>query len=158
MANLKQTPGSTPVFVSIHGDRFGISAGDPGNAGLVLDGYPVAATATGPLTQTSASSALTALAGGGNSSLTPVLASNNNLASVVATTSDSFQLPKSFPGAEITVLNEGAASAAIFPFYTSSDIINALTSGVSLPVGSSRVATFVCNVAGKWRSYTSATS
>lgn len=154
----RQTPGNSPGFVSIHGNRFGIGPGDAGNANLILDGYAVAATAGGGLTQNSASSGITALAGGALSSLTPLIASNNNLITVCATTSDSVQLPKAFLGAEITIGNEGAATAAIFPFFGSSDIINVLTSGVALPLASSRVTVLTCNLPGKWRSNTGSTS
>jgi len=113
---------------------------------------------SGGLMTNSASSALTALAGGAYSSLTPQLANTYNLLSVVATTSDCVMLPSSAVGLAVTVLNEGAATAAIFPFFGSTDHINVLSSATSYPLASSHVSEFICNVVGKWRSISATTS
>jgi hypothetical protein len=146
------------VYHSIYGNRFGIQ-GVPGSATLSLDSFPVATTPNGGLTYTSVSSAaITALAGGTLTASTPVLNKNTNIVGTVATTSDSVQLPPSSPGLEVILLQEGAATAAVFPAIGTTDIINALTTGTSLPVGTSKMVVFSCVLPGKWRSATTATS
>lgn len=177
--------GTSQILVSIHGKRLGIGqnqvGGVDGSAPLILDGNIVAspnptdvevhgsvqlaqslsATTPGGQFYNSTSSAITALAGGALSSLTPTLFDAYNTIAVCATTSDSVQLPQATAsqlGREITVANEGAAAAAIFPANGSSDIINILTSGVALPLSSSKLAAFYCTAVGKWRSVTGATS
>lgn len=178
--------GSTPILLTIHGKRLGIGypqvGGVDGSNPLILDGNIIAspnptdlevhgsislaqslsATTPGGKILNSTSSAITALAGGGYSSLTPVLNDSYNLIAVCATTSDSVQLPvaalTSTLGTQITVKNEGAATGAIFPLLATTDIINALTTGVAIPLATVKTMTFTAEAVGKWGTRCSATS
>ena len=153
--------GAARALVTILGSRLGIGARNPyntsnagpGTASLILDGYNVVSPPNGGVTVTSANGGIVALAGGGATSLTPVLGSNLNRITTVATTSDSVQLPPSIPGMEIFVCQEASLSAAVFPNYGTTDIINALTTGVSLALGSSRIGQFFCVSSGYWRAF-----
>lgn len=177
--------GTAAILLSIHGKRLGIGqntvGGVDGSAALILDGNIIASpnptdievhgsimlaqssasTTRGGQLYNSTSSAITALAGGALSASTPVLNDKYNTIAVCATTSDSVALPQATAanlGCEIHVGNEGAATAAVYPANGSSDIINILTSGVGLPLASSKTATFYCTAVGKWRSVAGATS
>lgn len=174
--------GSTPILLSIHGKRLGIGqaqvGGVDGSAPLILDGNIIASPnpadvevhgsislANGNLIggqiYDSVSSGYTATAGGVQTSASPVLGDRYNTIAVAATTSDCVSLPPATAanvGRDIKVANEGAATAAVFPSFGTTDIINILTSGVAVPLASSRVANFICTAVGKWRSVTSITS
>lgn len=103
---------------------------------------------------TSFQGTITALAGGGFSSATPVLNAAFNEITVVATGGDSVALPSAQVGLAITVTNGGANSANIFPQPL--DIINAQGAGASIALAAAATADFVCTKAGVWKRYTSA--
>lgn len=177
--------GSTPILLSIHGKRLGIGqaqvGGVDGSAPLILDGNIIASPNPGDKEihgsislangassgvqggnfYDSVSSGYTATAGGVQTSVSPVMVDRYNTLSTVATTSDCVSLPQATAanvGLDLKIGNEGAATAAIFPFFGTTDIINIQTSGVAFPLASSRVANFICTAVGKWRSVTSITS
>jgi hypothetical protein len=86
---------------------------------------------------------IVAHAGGGNANATPLNGWLNTIVTVV-TAADSVMLPPGYAGAEITVLNRGAASAQVFGFQStiSGDVVTdtiipvaggaAVTTGVAL--------------------------
>lgn len=152
--------GKNQALLTIHGDRLGITAPDSlGNSALLLDGIPIAG-ASG-FEYTSGRSGITALAGGTQSSLTPVLAATVNVLNTVATTSDSVMLPSlagAFPPAipgqnggkaiSCTVINQGAAAGAVFP--SSGEQINILAANASFAVASSGITNFYAVSSGHW--------
>ncbi len=93
------------------------------------------------------SPAVTAHAGGGQTSATLLTSSFNNI-TVVANAADSVKLPASSVGTVITVSNQGANAAQIFG--TSPDTINGVATGtgISIPVGA--IFVFTCAVVGNW--------
>lgn len=147
------TLGKTDALLTIHGRRLGISSPDStGNASVLLDGYGVAGISG--LQYQSGASAITALAGGGQSLSAPVLNAEVNLISTVATTSDSVMLPitaGNIPAGgalTIMVMNNAANAAAVFP--SSGDAINALSANASLALASSGFTLFSCISSGHW--------
>jgi len=103
----------------------------------------------GAINNAKATNAITAFAGGGQSSGT-LLTSAINSITVCATAGDSVRLPTSVAGQVIQVSNLGSTYANVFPI--SGDLIDALSANtaLSLPVGKS--LTFTCSVAGSWKS------
>ncbi|CAM2142677.1 conserved protein of unknown function [Pararobbsia alpina] len=97
---------------------------------------------------------ITAHAGGGQSSATPLPASINRV-TTVASANDSVLLPASAPGMILTVVNATATNAmAVFPAGT--DAINALSASTAFSVAAGKTATFYCTNAGQWHSILSA--
>lgn len=98
-------------------------------------------------TQETVAPAVTAHAGGGQTSATLLTASFNNI-TTVANAADSVKLPPSSVGTTITVSNQGANAAQIFG--TSPDTINSVATGtgISIPVGA--IFVFTCAVVGNW--------
>jgi hypothetical protein len=98
---------------------------------------------------------ITALAGGGQSSLTL-----NNLTSFhritkVTSGNDSVTLPKAKSGLLVIVANADAANSAnVFPF--SADAINALSANSAFAVAANKVCLFICASDGQWHSLTTA--
>jgi len=96
----------------------------------------------------------TALAGGGQSAVSPLVSINRF--TVVVNNGDSATLPVAQPGMTVIVINDGAHSLNIFPAL--GDTINALgtNNAFSLATGQSPLA-FYCTsgilngVAGQWR-------
>jgi len=97
---------------------------------------------------TSFASAITAFAGGGQTSATQL---NNcvNEVVTVASAADSVKLPRSYPGAEVVVINAHAANA-IQVFGTSPDTINGVATGTGVSQAATKSAVYRCPVAGKW--------
>ena len=94
--------------------------------------------------------ALTAAAGGGQSSALELNYRNSRI-TTVATAADSVVLPVAQPGMQMTVVNADAADAlAIFP--ASGDAINALAADASISVAANKTITFYCVKAGLWHS------
>jgi len=95
----------------------------------------------------SAADALTAFAGGGQSSALPLTKQVNRI-TTVATAADSVKLPASAAGLQIWVINSGANAMQVFGAGT--DTINdvATATGVSQPANS--IECYTCSVAGKW--------
>jgi hypothetical protein len=94
---------------------------------------------------------ITALAGGGQTGATLLQPGMNRL-TTVATTADSCQLPPSFPGAIVIVINAGANATNVFANAGTTDVINALSTTTALSVAANSTTIFFCAVAGKWNS------
>lgn len=93
--------------------------------------------------------AITAFAGGGQSSATALTSTINSI-TTCATAADSVKLPTATAGSIVQVSNLGAAYASVFP--ATGDLIDALAANasISLPVGGSLF--FTCSVTGSWKS------
>ena len=94
-------------------------------------------------------SAITALAGGGLTSATPVLTEEFNRVTVVATIGDSVVLPAATAGLRVLVTNTGAAALDVFP--ATGEAINALAVTTALRINTQSTMAFQCNVAGTWQ-------
>lgn len=94
-------------------------------------------------------SGLTAHAGGGQGSATPLPAMINRV-TTVASIADSVVLPASQPGLQIMVVNAGANSMNVFPLGT--DQINALGASTAFAVAATKVCEFYCTNSGQWHS------
>ena len=113
----------------------------------------------------SAKSGITALAGGGQtiaSGNANVCSAYINEVATVATANDSLILPIGIPGTEVTIINDGAASAQVYGQPTNAttgvgetiaphnSVTQAATAtGVALPSGNTGV--FSCFSPGKWK-------
>lgn len=97
----------------------------------------------------SATDAITAYAGGGQTNGT-VLSSYINRVTTVATAGDSIKLPTATAGADLIVINATATSMNVFPFLGS--YINALSVNAAYAVAAGKTVHFVCPVAGRWYS------
>src|SRR5207245_785414 len=104
----------------------------------------------GPFFFMSYQDALTALAGGGQTGATAILASVARF-TTVATAGDSSLLPASLPGSAITVINSGVASMNVFPAV--GDLINNLAANTAIPVAAGAIEEFYCTVTGKWQTF-----
>lgn len=91
--------------------------------------------------------AITAFAGGGQTSATQIVAQLNRI-TTCATAGDSVKLPLAVPGALLYIANTGAAYANVFPFLGDAIGTLAVNTAVSCPAGSS--VRFTCEVAGTW--------
>lgn len=151
--------GKQSALLTIHGDRLGITAPDiNGNCQMILDGINVGGPSGFQIE--SGAGAVVALAGGGQSSNTPVLTAMANRLATVATTSDSVMLPAT-AGAftkssgqvlRCTVINQSSAGLAAAVFPSSGDAINSLAANASIAVSSATVKTFYAFSSGKWYS------
>lgn len=101
----------------------------------------------------SAADSLTAHAGGGQGSATPITTQMARF-TTVATIADSSVLPSAIPGMSYTVMNAGAASMNVFP--ATGEIINALSANAAFAVASGKTCEFVCAKAGQWHTILSA--
>lgn len=148
------TVGKTAALLTVHGNRLGLSHPDAnGNASLLLDGYGVAGISG--LQYQSGKGSITALAGGGQSSLSSITLMNEvNIINTVGTTSDSVMLPPTAgnipAGGALTIaaINVSSLAAAVFP--SSGDTINAAAANASLALASSGVTIFYSVSSGKW--------
>jgi hypothetical protein len=95
----------------------------------------------------SSTNAITAFAGGGQTSAT-ALTSDFNRVTTVATSGDSVKLPASVAGLEIFVANAGAAPMDVFPFLGDTIAPAAVNIAYRLAAGTSML--FVCTIAGTW--------
>ncbi len=93
---------------------------------------------------------ITAHAGGGQSSATPLPAMINRV-TTVATAADSVVLPPSAPGLVIVVVN-AAASNSMNVFPNGTDAINALAASTAFAVAAGKTCEFYCTNAGQWHS------
>lgn len=102
----------------------------------------------GSLETQSTANALTAHAGGGQGSATPITTMLAVFATV-ASAADSAVLPASVQGMTITVANNAAANSMnVFP--ATGDHINALGANTALAVAAGTITIFYCAVAGTW--------
>ena len=98
--------------------------------------------------------AITAFAGGGQASATPLVNMLNRV-TIVVTAGDSVKLPVAAPGIEITVINAHATNSMnVFP--STGDAINALGANAAFAQAATKVATFFTTVSGFWHSQLSA--
>lgn len=100
---------------------------------------------------TSFAGALTALAGGANSALTPVFGAAYNEVTTVVTAADSYAMPIAKVGLNITVTNSGAASMTVYANGT--DTISGAASQAQA-VGAT--VEYSCVKNGIWKRYTAA--
>lgn len=98
----------------------------------------------------SSTNAITAHAGGGQTSATAITAALNRI-TTVATAADSVLLPASSAGLFVTITNDsGGNSANVYP--RSGDQINDLGANNAFALADNKTATFYCVVAGQWNS------
>jgi hypothetical protein len=74
--------------------------------------------------------------------------------SVVATGGDSCVLPKAYPGLEITIQNDGAASLQVFANGT--DTINGTAGATGVALANGATALYSCVLVGQWKRFVSA--
>ena len=110
-------------------------------------------TTTG-LNKLSNANALTAYAGGGQSSALALTHAINRV-TTVATAADSVKLPTSAAGLTCVVIN-AAASNALDCYPVSGDAINALSANAALSIAANTTVIFFCAVAGTWNSVVTA--
>jgi hypothetical protein len=93
-------------------------------------------------------SGITAHAGGGQGSATPLNAKLNSI-STVGSANDSVLLPNAAPGSQIVVNNAAAAnSMRVFP--QSGQSINALSANAGFDIAANKTAIFFCMASGVW--------
>jgi hypothetical protein len=92
---------------------------------------------------------LTALSGGGQTGATQLLTGMNRITTVAAA-GDSCQLPHSFPGGLVIVINDAANPTDVYVSAGSTDVVGNLSDAqyVSIPGGTSVI--FMCAVLGYW--------
>lgn len=100
-----------------------------------------------PLGTLSVQTGVTAHAGGGQANATQLTAELVQL-STVATSGDSVKLPPSQAGAQITIVNNGSASANVFP--ASGEQINSGGANTAAAQAAAAVTIYYCFVAGNW--------
>lgn len=94
-----------------------------------------------------AADTITATAGGGQTNAFQLVAQVNRI-TTVATAGDSVKLPVSKVGRQITTINSGANTVAVFG--QSGETINGQAANVSVSIAVGTTATFSCNTAGAW--------
>ena len=99
---------------------------------------------TGPKLDT-----ITAHAGGGKASATPLVAGLNRI-TVCATNGDSVLMPPAVSGAEVVVINDGAANAQVFGQGT--DTIDGVATATGVVLTAAKRDIFFCLTAGAWQS------
>lgn len=114
----------------------------------ILPPLPAPGQSTNASVLESTADAMTAFAGGGQASGTPLLNVVNRF-TTVATAGDSAKLPAALPGLKIVVINSDSTdSMNVFP--ATGETINALSANSAFAVAAGKTAMFVCPVAGKW--------
>jgi len=101
----------------------------------------------------SAANGLTAKAGGGQATATPLTAAINRV-TTVATAGDSVKLPPAKKGAVVIAKNAAANSMDAFP--ATGDKINALAANAAFAVAAGKACQFSCAVDGTWDTLLSA--
>jgi hypothetical protein len=91
---------------------------------------------------------ITAFAGGGQGSATP-LTKDINRVTTVATNGDSVLLPVGVAGMEVVIFNDGASSLDVFP--STGETINALAADTAYDISASASARFICIAVGVWK-------
>lgn len=102
---------------------------------------------SGSLQTSSAVNALTAFAGGGQGSATPLTAMISRV-TTVATIGDSVKLPASAVGLVLVVSNAGANAMDVFP--GTGDAINSLSANIAVRINAGTTVAFWCSVTGTW--------
>jgi len=97
----------------------------------------------------SATTNITARAGGGQATATPLTAGINRIA-VCATAGDSVALPRSVGGQIISVYNGGAAAMQVFAAVGTSDTINSVAGSTGVSLAAAKGALFCSSAPGSW--------
>jgi hypothetical protein len=95
----------------------------------------------------SATDALVANAGGGQTNALPLATEVNNVATV-ASAGDSVKLPPAYPGLTMVVINTGANPMQVFG--TGADTINGVAAATGVAQMQGSVVLYVSTLAGKW--------
>lgn len=133
--------GSTDVYVCPAAGKWYSIGGGSATAGLFTS-----VTLSGLLYE-SHTDTITAHAGGGQSSATP-LTTEMNRVTTVATAGDSVALPASAPG--LTIIVENAAANPMQVFGAGTDTINGVATGTGVSQMPSSVVIYTCYTAGAW--------
>jgi len=149
LALLDTSPVLNSVTIADAGTiSFGSTGSITGSPTATLGAITATSLSTTGINASSAVNGLTAFAGGGQGSATPLTASINRV-TTVASAADSVQLPAATAGKQIVVINAAAANAmAVFP--QTGEIINALAANASFSMAANKTAIFSCAVAGTW--------
>ena len=116
----------------------------------VTNGTWISKAGGGGSSAPTATDSITAHAGGGQGSAT-ALTSDINRITTVTTSGDSVKLPAATAGKSVIIINDGSNSTDIFP--ASGESIDSLATNAAFPLSTiTRISTFVCAVAGLWRS------
>lgn len=91
--------------------------------------------------------AIVAFAGGGKASAT-VLDRSFNRIGTTASANDSVLLPKAIAGSQVTVINAGAETAAVFAKGT--DTIAALDAATADTIATTKAKVYTCVTVGHW--------
>jgi hypothetical protein len=114
----------------------------------VLSGHPeVEKITVSQYVYRSCANSVTAFAGGGQASATPLPAALNRV-TTVATAGDSVMLPVAKAGLKVVVKNTSANSLNVFPAV--GDAINALSANAAYAIATVKSAEFYCMVDGTW--------
>ena len=92
---------------------------------------------------------ITALAGGGRSSSTPVLVLGSNVVTTVATAADSVVLPSAVAGSIVYLLNADSADA-VQVFAKASDTINGTAGATGVSYAAAKRVLFIAVTNGVW--------
>lgn len=84
---------------------------------------------------------ITAFAGGGKASATPITACKAQI-QTCANDNDSVLLPPGYPGLEVKIMNSGAQSAQVFGY--GNDTINDIATAVGVAQGAGLSAVYTC--------------
>lgn len=95
--------------------------------------------------------ALTAKAGGGQTSATQLVGGSNEV-SVAASSNDSVKLPRATPGTFCFLSNNGAQTVKIFTLETSGVTIDGTSGATGTTIASAKNALYVCVSATQWES------
>lgn len=128
-----QMPGSNTVFSCASNGAWTTNGIGTGYAGS----FPTQSFTSG----------IVAHAGGGQASAVLLITVYNQV-STVATTGDSLRLPVSSPGMQLTIMNRGANTLALFP--ASGETINGGAANASVNVATNQQAVMTCTLAGSW--------
>jgi hypothetical protein len=95
----------------------------------------------------SAANGITAFAGGGQASATPMTRAINRV-TTVATAGDSVKLPLAKAGASIAVINSTNTSMNVFP--QTGEAINDVAANGAYAIAANKAVMFLCAVNGTW--------
>lgn len=135
--------GPNQQAATVTGNGLEIASGN-----LQLDSGSIVVSGQSNYVIESAKGGIVAHSGGGIGSATPLTATYN-LVATVAANNDSVQLPVSVAGMQITVINNGADTLAVFP--QAADTINGGSAGASVTQATPpQVTIYTCVAAGAW--------
>lgn len=158
------TVGSTVIFKTYDGRRFGLGVGAPGAAALIVDGNIIYSPNVADTEQhtnmqlaaatyllESVNSALTALSGGGQTGATLLNAEINYVTTATSTNIDSTMLPPSKAGMTVTVINKSGFNITVFGNTSdTSPTIDGGAANASINQMNGSSTVYFCPVAGVW--------